>query len=315
MLNPAVIGRLSDGYIQPINNWLLGSVLGRPSSSVNTDFAHKFDYLFFDPVDDDALANGFNDVRWVSAVCCPDLTNLHIGFNKISIIHLSGSIAITELIVNNNPYLKVLDVSTNIAVSNFFCDHDPLEILILPPSKASYQFFYCNDCQLTSLDLDGAINLSQLYCQNNSQLTLLNISGAFTSGATSNINCSYCQLSTLEFTSPINLVGVLCNDNLLTTLDLTGVMGIVNCSNNLLTSLISPDGVTNLNASNCHLSEDDEGGVNYILTRLDVGGNPAGTLDISGGTNAVPTIGINYDGLAASSSLASKTNWVIKRNY
>lgn len=317
MLNNSIIGRLSDGYIQPINNCLLASVNGRPSSSINID--NRFEYSESNPTGyNNALSNHHNDARWVSAICCPNLTGLGIGYNNISIIHLSGSIAITQLIVNNNPYLKTLDISTNTAVQQFECANDTsLETLILPSSKASYLIFDCGNCQLTSLNLSGSQNMYSLHCNDNPQLTSLNISGAFTTytGQNGDLNCSYCQISALEITAPTQLTEVLCNDNLLTALDLTGMAGTVNCSNNpTLESLISLDNILQLSASNCALQGDTIGGVNYILTTLDGAGGGGGILDISGGTNAVPTDGGTYNGLTASSSLYSK-GWVIKRNY
>ena len=111
MINNAIIGQLSDRYIQPINNYILASNLGRPLS--NASGSARYEYESFNPTTDNQLANGYNDIRWASAICCPNLTQLYIQYNKLSVIYLSGSTSLTVLSIQNNPYLRKLDAMTN----------------------------------------------------------------------------------------------------------------------------------------------------------------------------------------------------------
>lgn len=362
MLNPAVIGRLSDGYIQPMNDWILASVLGRPSSSVNTD--DKFEYMLEHPVGTYANTElyGVLPVRWVSAACCPLLTRLDLAINKMSVLYLSGSTALSILYIIDNPCLKRLDVSTNTAITYLGCYNNSLETLILSPSKASYYLFDCHNNYLTSLDLSGSTGASEIRCYDN-ELTLLNVTGSSVVQLTCQNNklpslntvgcismwyldCSNNELTSLTGSEALQYLD--CSNNKLKSLDVkslcTGLTSLncsynnlgsldvstnpnassINCSNNpSLISIFSPGSASYLDASNCNLSQDADGGVNYILTdfvvRAAAGGGYglAGTLDISGGTNAVPTNGTKYAGLTASASLASMpgSSWVIKRNY
>jgi hypothetical protein len=142
----------------------------------------------------------------------------------------------------------------------------------------------CNSNYLSSLDVSTNSGLQSLTCYSNS-LTSLDIYGT----PLTTLDCRDNQLTSLDISSNGNLIDLYCDNNQLTTLDISSNTNLLSvyCVNNYLS----------------------ESAIDNILSNLVSFGLSTGFLDLSGGSNAGPSVA----GIADVNTLQSR-GWSVTVN-
>jgi hypothetical protein len=224
--------------------------------------------------------------------------------NYLTELNLDDSPNIKEIICNGNDILQ-LNLTYSTQLYALYCNRNGLTDLELD-SKVALQNLDCQLNNLSILNLSGSQNLVTCYCNSN-QLTTLDLSGS-TSLVT--LHCDSNNLTHLNLSGSTSLVTLHTHDNQLTDCNFTGLTQLeyLDCHNNLLTTL-NTNGFVSLNdldGSNNALSQQV---VDHILLNLDTYGIVSGSVDLSGGTNAVPS----ESGSNAIFNLINK-NWIVNVN-
>lgn len=184
-----------------------------------------------------------------------------------NITNLSDCTAL-EYWYSSGTNLSNIDLSNN--TNLIFCDTDSSYALIsLNVSNTNIKFLNSSSCGvMTSLNITGCTHLEKIYLGGNS------------------------SLNSPDFTDATALYELDCSSTGFTVCDLSNCLLLNNvnfdaCTN--LTSLtIGDNGLILLNCNNCAL---DLASIDSILALIDANDNSNGYLNLSGGTNTIPTGG------------------------
>jgi hypothetical protein len=228
-----------------------------------------------------------NQLTQLNVNNCPNLSLLRCENNQLTLLDLSGC---TNFDPNstflNNPLIS-LNISNNVSmgVFNLSSSFKITALTNLIAENTNISNFDCSNTNLVTLDVSGSLSITNLACNNNNLTT---------------INASWTSLS------PSSATAVkLQNNPFLITFSasncaLTAFPGTITQLNNITSSIKYID-----------LSENDitATNVNNILRSLHSGSLVSGSINLSGGTNAKPTL----TGNAASASLKAK-HWTVLAN-
>ncbi|MCL2027922.1 MAG: hypothetical protein FWG79_05480 [Bacteroidales bacterium] len=220
-------------------------------------------------------------------------TGLTAMYRNITVLDVSQSPMLTELIIHSNYTLDTLDVSNNKELTHLDCGWTSLTTLdVSENTKLTY--LNCSTANsLTALDVSNNPLLTYLNCGYVQKLTTLDISNNL---ALTYLNCSFNELTTLDVTPHTALTELICHDNLFTDLDVTQnpALTVLNCSFNEIAELDLSNN-TQLLHLNCRRNELLELDLehNTALTFLDCGNNNLTELDLTSNT-ALDTVYCQY---------------------
>lgn len=162
-----------------------------------------------------------------------NLKNLYCSSNQLTTLDLRGITSLQSLSCGNNLILSI-DISGLINLTNLECQSNKLNKINFDKSNI-LAYLDCSENQLTIADLQGLTKLTTLVCRS-SQLNSLDMSGFIN---LNNLDCSLNRLTSIDLRGINKLEYLNCSSNLLTSIDLTGVTELKNlkCNNNYLTSL------------------------------------------------------------------------------
>lgn len=246
---------------------------------------------------------------------CTSLQTFDCDNCALTSLNCSGLASLATLNCSSNASLTTLTLTGCTALVTLDCNSCALTSLVCT-SLTSLATLNCSSNSLTALTLTGCSSLSDLNCNQNPGITSLTLTGLT---ALVNLDFSFCTLTTIDLTPCINLSTIDGSNNNLTGDAIVGFSGctvltsLSFSSNPLLTKLVAPVSatITTFLAFGCGLTEVDLGtSSSYTLVDLHNNALPAtpggidrvlsdlknqdllnaGTCDLTGGTNAPPTI-------------------------
>ena len=162
----------------------------------------------------------------VSAVNCPNLSELVVSSNNLTVLNVNGSTALNTLICIGN-LLTILDVSTNSLLA----------------------ILECNENNLTTLDVSNHTQLTGLYCDSN-QITSLNITNNTTLTV---LSCPSNRLATLDISTNSSLLQLYASGNQFTQTAVDAILANL-VSFNLTGGLLQLQGGTSSTPSSTGLT-------------------------------------------------------------
>ncbi len=209
------------------------------------------------------------------------LTNLHCGYNQLTVLDMSKNTALIELYCSQNK-LTALDISNCTTLTKLYCTNNQLKTLDVSNCIALIELG-CQSTKLTTLDVSKNTALIELYCSGN-QLTTLNVKN---NTALTELSCFNNQLKTLNVSNNTALNKLSCGYNQLTTLDISNNTALtkLNCDNNQLKTLDVSNNIalTELWCYENQLSNLDVN-KNTALIKLGCTSNPLTTLNVNNNT-------------------------------
>lgn len=202
-------------------------------------------------------------------------------------INASGATALTTVTCHDDAVLSDIDVSGCTSLATLDLQSTSISSLDLT-SNTSLTNLTCDDSLLSSLAITGLTSLAQLTCLEHS-LVGINIS---TNTSLTAVAIYEGPLASIDLSNNIELEILTLDENALSTLNIA--------ANTALTQVSAIANSLSVSA------------VNGILSDLDTNGLSNGVVDISGGTNAAPTVG-PPNGIAAKASLIGK-GWSVTTN-
>jgi len=185
------------------------------------------------------------------------LQSLTVNNNNLTSLDVSGCSNLSTLSVSENQ-LTSLDVSNSKVLNILFCDRNQLTSLNVTGCN-ELQTIDCYGNQITAIDLKGKTQLTRLICDNN-KLSSIDVTGL---SQIKSFSCTNNELTKLDISDLVKIREFSCKGNKLTSLDVskcTGMVGALDCSDNLLTEIKIPDCLSYLTCSNNNFVELDLSG-------------------------------------------------------
>jgi len=222
---------------------------------------------------------------------CPDCTTLLTPTTRVSRVSFKNNVNTVALWCQANPQLTTLDISGSTAMTQLICNGSNLKSLNMKGVFLNDLRVFGNELSTIDLsEVNPGFVIIQVF---DNKLTTVNVTASANAEA---FQVHENLLTSLNITSsgvgPHGPTKILCYTNLLPTLDvrMCEKLDTLTCHANLLTSLYI-SGTTLLSSIDCHDNKLSEESVDNILTALTQSGMAdVGTLDLTGGTNAAPSI-------------------------